>query len=919
MPRARVPNASLLASAEFPVLPFLAPRVFAESRAIRKSCGHNGIHVRPPKEKTENKQDNAGVKAGSGEPGMKAWGASTCPSLRCKAQRPAGGLLQTAHSRWRPTSNSYPATSIESRYADIASFTHRSIRGYRISRVSSGRQPPAKVSSVPSTHSHTTQQTTRDPSVLQKRGPWLASRREKAINIEKARLATLVAHERDTDVASLIKNGQYRSLRRRITNLERWDETQLDLSEWKRKSSIKQRFPLTRAFAALDRNMYPGIGRHTRKIIIRHDPRCAKWSAGLFRNVEEEDISKLGLRVVWRLWMQFDTKLRQSIYQRLLFYLLDRKPARAIQFIQVISSDSLLPSSKEETIADALGHLSKIHKSGAYGAKKGWSEDKGAVKRHFVSAFVHVYLQTLATQRRICSQDLLYNLANIASTKDLRKVIDSLIEHRAVLGFETFLHYANAFAEDGRIMFALRCLNELKASSNAIGWETVFHRERLRWTCALILRKSMSIKKFYHVTPFIVETFVGLGIKMDLLLYNVVMHNAMEALDYATAFKVYNALEGNGLKADKYTYSILLHGCTRQSNPAMFTQFAEHCADVAQDIKDPWLAADYLYYLYIRYQNVHDHDPAQTAALLRQAYVRFFPAEPLDLLRSRLGGVVSVKSGRPEEDPLNLDTPPVALYIMLQTHVQEAVTMSMRRVTDFYERFKSLVLHDSHPAISKLGEVPTAWNAFLFTFCQKQQFASASQVIRDMSNNSPQPNIYSWNIFMQAFFKTGQVEAAERVFEILRSRGVKPDQFTYGVLLRGYARAQYVKRIGETMQFIGAEEETDPDLLKALTLVVDRNELMATLEESRMRKEAQAQEKARTEAEEEERRWTAPKLKYSADEEVASTSPGPVTEEDDEIVPGLITGAEADALEDDWVWPRDQDSIASERDSDRIL
>jgi pentatricopeptide repeat protein len=454
---------------------------------------------------------------------------------------------------------------------------------------------------------------------------------------------------------------------------------------------------------------------------------------------------------------------------------------------------------------------------------------------------------------------LLYNLVNIAEAKDLQKVFDCLVQHRAYVGFDTMLHYANTFAKAGDIPSALRCLEELKKVSNQIAWEAVSDRERLRWTCALILRKSMSKNQDYHETPAIVAAIVGLGVKMDILLYNVVMHNAMEARDYATAFKVYNTLESNGLMADRHTHSILLHGCTIQSNPAMFSQFAQHCADVARETGDSWLATDYLYYLYQRWHE--ESNKAQSLASLEQAYSRFFPTRPLDLISRRIRKTSSAPpdtSGEP--DTVKLRPTPMALYIMVQSQIQETLTGSINQVVDFYERFRLLVQQDVDPTISKLAKDPIVWNAFLLAFCQKQQFASASQLVKDMTESEPHPNIYSWNIFMQAFFKTGQVQAAERVFEILRSRGVDPDQFTYGVLLRGYAKAQHVERIGETMQHLDADQEMEPDLLRALAQIGNRNKLMLTLEKNRVHKEVQAQEKARIEAEEEEQRWTAPQL-----------------------------------------------------------
>ena len=57
---------------------------------------------------------------------------------------------------------------------------------------------------------------------------------------------------------------------------------------------------------------------------------------------------------------------------------------------------------------------------------------------------------------------------------------------------------------------------------------------------SLTLHRSMLNREGYHETTRIVGAFVDLGVKLDILLYNIVMHNAMEASDYSTAFKVFN-------------------------------------------------------------------------------------------------------------------------------------------------------------------------------------------------------------------------------------------------------------------------------------------------------------------------------------------------------------------------------------------
>ncbi|KAH7389394.1 hypothetical protein DE146DRAFT_724859 [Phaeosphaeria sp. MPI-PUGE-AT-0046c] len=877
MPRARLSNASFIASAEYPILPFLAPRVFVESPITRRSPPQYGRQKRSQKEEAKSDTDEVRLNATRNKSMYRPSVANTS----CGEENVAGGLLQSYHSRWQQRHNSPHPDPIERRYTEISAFAHRLIRGYRTLQY---RRVPhsTKSGATGALQQETERPVNREPLVRKQRMLTLASRREAALRVERERLAKLLAIESDHEFAALLRNGQYRSLSRRIINLQRWNETQLDLSE--RRGNAKVSFALIRAFAALDRTLYPGIGQHTRKIMIKHDARCPKLSMQLFRGMKRQSV-----RQIWERWMALKTTFRQGIYQRLLIYLLDRKPARALQFIQVLSHDHLLHG-QTEAIADGLGHLSKLHKRGTYDVRHGWDQDKSIVKQKFVATFVAIFEQSLAVQRKACSQDLLYNIAIIATGKDLKKVWASLCEHRAYMGYETILHYANSFAKAGDTAAALQCLEHLKAIQGSNSWEATSDRQRLRWTCALILRESMSKSQDYHETPDIVATIVGLCIKMDLLLYNVVMHNAMEASDYSTAFKVYNTLEDNGLKADNHTYSILLHGCTVQNNPAMFSQFAQHCADVALDIADSWLATDYLYYLYICRHN--DSDKAHTAALLRQAYVRFFPSSSLERLRKRSDGVSYTSTAGSLANTTSLVPPPAAIYIMLQADIQEALSVSTRHVSALYARFRSLVQESSDPAFIELARDPVIWNAFLFAFCQKQQFASASQLLKDMTEGSPKPNIYSWNIFMQTFFKTGQVQAAERVFEIMRSRGVDPDQFTYGILLRGYAKAQQVERIGEIMQHTDAEQEMEPGLLRALAQITNRDMLMSTLETVRGRKEVEARQKADQEAEAEEKRWASPIVAIETAEQAQSTASESTSDELRKMSADQITDVE---------------------------
>ncbi|KAF2847940.1 hypothetical protein T440DRAFT_470532 [Plenodomus tracheiphilus IPT5] len=826
MPRVRLPHASIFAGAEFPILPFLAPRVFTESPAPRRGpqhAGSNGIYTKEEKE-------------------------AETPGIRSQqAER-----TTAARSRNRSRLNSPRASSgpcrVRRLYADIFSITRQQARSYA----------SIATSVTDSSEPHSIQRPLDDDL----KADSMSSERSKAVAIETERLQSYLSRYAHLSEEKLMQRGHYRSLCRRIANLSQWHLQDIDLSsdlgpensDW-----------LIQAFAALDRSVYAQVANFTREIRIIHRPECALWCSMLLEGIDQDDDTRM-----WKNWTKHELQVRELAWRPLLVYLLDCKPSRALDFMQILVEDSRLRGDLDPSVlADALGYLSRLHLNGRYDTDPDWNIDPVRNGLEFAPAFYNVYTRILTKRTHTLSQDLIYNISQFAEIEDFKKIFDLLIEEKTRFGFDTLLHYANVFAEAGEVDYALRCMNKLsEAWRNDGAWDKVVDRQRLRWTCALILRKTASQESGYRATPGLIENFIGMGVKMDLTLYNVVMHNAMEAGDYATAFKLYNSLEEHDLKPDTHTLGILLHGCTLQDNPLMFSAFARHCRDTARETQNSWLASEYLYHLYVRHQDTVNAEEFATG--LWRAYLKIFTATALEPFVSLRRRYLRARIAAPALEPgiTLMEPPPMALYIMLQVEIQYAMSLGGQPVQTLYDQFKVLVLTNKHPGLTELAKQPIIWNAFLLAFCRKELFASASQVVRDMSENSPQPNVYSWNIFMQAFFKTGQVQAAERVFEIMRSRGIDPDQYTHGVLLRGYAKAQLVDRIGETMQQLDAEHEMDPGLIQALSRVVDRENMMRVLEESRIAKEARIQQQAEKEAEERSQRWTMPEYIDPEDEVV---------------------------------------------------
>ena len=615
---------------------------------------------------------------------------------------------------------------------------------------------------------------------------------------------------------------------------------------------------LFKAFSGLARRVYPGTRRRSHPLEIRHHPVCEIWESLIFRAASLQDEE-----LVWNQWMAFDQQQRNKSWHLLLLYLLDRRKDRALQFLRVIARDSGLKM-KPRILADALEILSRhIIKL------RDHTKDNTSQFSALVPTFCHIFRAYFATSKHICSQDLLLSIARLAHTEDLKLVYD-LISDKVFWGYDTLLHYAATFGKYGEHKYALFCLQKVTSIvPTSSGKIDIVNRRRFSWSCALILRRSVKNGQNYHLTADIVAQFLKLGLKLDVLLYNVIIHNAMEAGDYNVAFRVYNLLEKNQVHPDKITYSILLHGCTVAKNPSIFRDFAEHCAKMARELQDPWLATDYLYYEYICHNNRNETDIERAFWIGHRTYSHFFTHGPLEWISTdydcslpRPQFLLQPNSDhhqdalQPHELPPLFEPPSVALYLILQLEIRRALSVSNQRVWNLYLQFRNVLRSRQNPLISELARSPIIWNAFLLAFCQGEQFANASHVIKTM----PAPNIYSWNIFMQAFFKTSQIEAAERVYGIMRTRNVEPDQFTFAVLLKGYAKAQRPREVGQVMDNLDSDKQLHPALLQALGRMRDRESLMKELELSQKRKKEKEEEEERRGEDRKIERWSLPRF-----------------------------------------------------------
>lgn len=847
MRRARVPSASLITGADALLLPWLAPRAFAAESPVSTRHQRRGGAIA----KAQQVADRAKAAADVDER------LSRCQDqARPRPARPRQPTCSNGPS-CRTLTRPCAPRSQHLRYADIASFARRHVRDYTIHAPASG-QSTATTATTATTHTANITNGSRYAGRLS----WKKQLAEEAADLapeeQKARRFELCAkvenrlhrHRQRLRRANggrkvnPLYDGQYRSMHRFLFNIKNWNAGVQKV--WKDNFTDVENEPwLLRTFAALERSIYPSLQALTKPIQLHHAPECRDFAQRLLDDVQTEGETRF-----FPNWYQ--SHETPDLYEGALVYMLDRAPGFAQDFITTLAHDDRLDMFMP-LLADAFAYLGMLHVKGDYPAEQGWEATPELNTRKFVTAFLTCMPNM---DPSVYSQDLLHSLIVFADTEDTKKIFSALVESEARFALGTTLHFASAFGEVGEFRLALQCLQHHLVAAPGAYNRNMVNFERFLWTCAVILRGSMLKAKEYHETPAIVAAFVELGVELDLLLYNVVMSNAMEAGDYATAFRVFNALESNGLKPDKHTLSILLHGCTIQPDPAMFTAYAEFCRQQAKELEDSWLGTDFVYYKSICEQN--KDDAPRDASSIWDAYLDLFDLAPLRAFVRHGSRVMkdavdrdALKGERKRLDPL-----PSTLYHMLKTEIHVIEPLSIHYLENLYKTFKRAISSpNAHPALVDLSRQHTIWNVFLHAFCKRHQHASAYAILDDMTAHSTPPDVYSWNILMHAMFKSGQVAAADRILELMRAHGIDPDAFTYKIMVRGYAKAQLVDRVAATMQHLPEEPQLAPDLLHALSQVQKRTALGALLEKNRLAK-------LRTDAEEKERKAKAEEQRF---------------------------------------------------------
>jgi pentatricopeptide repeat protein len=541
------------------------------------------------------------------------------------------------------------------------------------------------------------------------------------------------------------------------------------------------------------------------------------------------------------------------IWCNTMLWVLHRYPAWAIHVLLATYSPPYPPF---YMVADVLQNL-----AGFYLQKS---------ERHSIALDAREYHQTVyhlldrcADAKPYLTQKTIFLYLTRASLEQSHQFYNTLINKNVTMSEDSFLHFAYFFGMHGDFERALDALFEsVRAGVDVTSWKFLS-------TFNKILRWCVTNPEGYHSMSYIVSSLLEMGGQMNARLYHVLMVNAVEANDMKMALRVFNLLEENNVKPDRFTYQILLRGCRDNHDYDLAEDIVRRADELMESDPNPHLATNILFAVYLRHPR-HKQSPRALFHTTITAYAKYFTPDMLVEL-----GVVSLRDVRLFWGPTSSNF----LGVQRQARkLTEPTTPALNIVLAAY-----LLANPSTPKIDAMFQTFVGWlnttentdkrkkrrqqfinmamtehtyNFFLLAYSKHaENLQKCTSVVHTMSLGLPQgllgrdpitnepikpatPTVRTFSILLSAFARHGQTAAAEKVMQVMRTRGLEPNEVTWATLVRGYAKNQDIRGMAKTLaglQKRGFEGwEGRDDIISAFGVVRDREGLMKAWEEGNL-------------------------------------------------------------------------------------
>lgn len=537
------------------------------------------------------------------------------------------------------------------------------------------------------------------------------------------------------------------------------------------------------------------------------------------------DISKLK-----RIWANIGWEKKRSTWPIVMHWALSYYPERALAILSATLMN-IHYTPPPYAVADSLDYLACVFLEDVS------QPDPVQVQRLRRVVSFHIEWSYYQTEKyRGVTQRTIYLLAKHCRGLQQLRLYETVQKCNTFLHTNTLLHLMESFVDAGELVKAMEILRRIVKSGADL------KLLQIQMGCGRLLRGSSELEDShrlsYRIRSNILAEMLELGVPPSLMMYNVVMLNAVEAGQMDFAYRIYGMIKASKFEPDSYTYSILLKGIKHGMDELFVSKLFQRAKDAGLLSQSPYLVGQLLYITYLYRPKVKDFPAFDELVPIYEQYMDSQPLKDLGFLRDR----TDVTSQSQVE--LIQPTPPV-LGIMITAYLMQH--RESDHIPALYARYHELV-EAGHILVAPLAQTDYTANVFVKTLGHRRENLPLCTTIFEHMLKAPAsptvkyaaPTVQTWSILLAAFMDHRQANAGEKIMAMMRHRGIKPNQVAWNTLLGGYAGMQDVEgTIGAMRRMENAGFVVEEETMEALGRLVDRNQLMRAFEKA-VREEEEA-------------------------------------------------------------------------------
>jgi len=487
----------------------------------------------------------------------------------------------------------------------------------------------------------------------------------------------------------------------------------------------------------------------------------------------------------------------QELWPKVMIYILDQTPEKALEFLLVTHKRFILPYSM---VSDVINHLIT----------------RADFLNESISQFQKIADALIILSHRPDQQSLrvdgsrMYILLNSISLPSAFHLVKTLRLNKTLVTGSSLLHLINRLAEAGLVQEAFEELGNVARQKKYV------KNSAFQSVCTTLLLHASKDKKGLRLCLKIIPLLSSANIPINVQLCNMMILNAINAGDLKMAYQMYNTLLETDSKPDEFTIATLLKGSTLiMDDKHKILDMIDVTVRSKTLLTSKIVACRLLQTLY----NFHIKSRNPLAYnLIVEVYAQFFDIRPLQLLdldvvtHRRQNSTIHAAAAQP-------------LDIVIRAYLRLKVP-SPQDAVRLYNKIESMALEGQEPFQQMLGEdyLP---NAFIMYLSQQADSLNlALDLLRDMINNDNhkdsvlkcKPTILTLTILLEAFCKhssstNGFLNHATSLLDLIEAKineeGLSVDARPYMALLTIYSQNNHVKGLKRCIEALRGKEVWD--------------------------------------------------------------------------------------------------------------